>query len=73
MEDEKLVAICYNWWKTPTLLRLIREVVGQDESSDHYAKLNKTKRITARELLFGYMLAWKYVEDLDGSGQGQCF
>lgn len=40
---------------------------------DVYAKLPKRRRINAREILAGYMLAWEYVETFDGLGYGQRF
>ena len=45
----------------------------QDDSSDTYSKLTKKHRVKAREILSGFMLAWEYLEDLDGSGPGQRF
>lgn len=71
MDNEKLVAICRHELRLEEdhdVARLIKEVkMLQDDSSDTYARLTKEHRIKAREILSGYMLAWEYVEDLDGS------
>ena len=70
MDLEKLVAICMHDLRLKEehdIARLIHEVKRlQDDSSDTYARLPKKHRINAREILSGYMLAWEYVEDLDG-------
>lgn len=70
MDCEKLVAICRHELRLEEehdIARLIQEVKRlQDDSSDTYARLTKKHRIKAREILSGYMLAWEYVEDLDG-------
>lgn len=71
MDNEKLVAICRHELRLEEdhdIARLIQEVKRlQDDSSDTYARLTKQHRVKAREILSGYMLAWEYVEDLDGS------
>lgn len=70
MDNKKLVAICRHELrleKEHDIARLIQEVKRlQADSSDTYARLTKKHRINAREILSGYMLAWEYVEDLDG-------
>lgn len=75
MTNERLVAICRHELgleEVYDITRLVREVkIVQEDSSDTYAKLTKKHRINAREILSGYMLAWEYVEGLDGSGPGQ--
>lgn len=77
MDDQKLVAICRHDLRLEEdydIARLSREVkIVQEDSSDTYARLTRKHRIKAREILSGYMLAWEYVEDLDGSGYGQRF
>ena len=74
---ETLAAICRHELRLEEvydITRLIREVkIVQETSNDSYAKLTKKQKINAREILSGYMLAWEYVEDLDGSGIGQRF
>lgn len=71
MDNEKLVAICRHELRLEEdhdIARLIQEIKRlQDDSSDTYARLTKKHRVNAREILSGYMLAWEYVEDLDGS------
>lgn len=71
----KLVAICRHELRLQEeydITRLTREVkIVQDDSSETYAGLTKQQRIKAREIMSGYMLAWEYLEGLDGSGPGQ--
>ena len=77
MDNKELVVICKHELRLEEdcdIIRLIREVkIVQEDSSDTYARLIKKHRIKARETMSGYMLAWYYVEDLDGSGPGQRF
>ena len=71
MDNKKLLAICRHELRLEEdhdIARLIHEVKRlQDDSSDTYARLTKEHRVKAREILSGYMLAWEYVEDLDGA------
>lgn len=77
MDHEKLVSICRHELRLgedSEVARLIREVkIVQCYSNDIFARLTKKHRIKAWEIMSGYMLAWKYVEDLDGLGSGQRF
>lgn len=70
MDLKKLVAICRHELRLDEdcdIARLITEVkVAQGDASDHYATLTKERRVPARETMSGYMLAWEYVEDMDG-------
>ena len=70
MDTKKLVEICRHELRLDEdcdIARLITEVkIVQNDSSDHYARLTKKRRVTAREIMSGYMLAWEYVEDMDG-------
>ena len=72
---ERLVEICMHELRLEEVYdikRLITKVkIVLEDSNDTYRKLTKKHRINARETLSGYMLAWDYVEDLDGSGLGQ--
>ena len=45
----------------------------QADASDTYTKLTNDKKVNAREILSAYMLAWDYIEGLDGPGYGQRF
>lgn len=77
MDVEKLVSICRHELRLGEdndIARLIREVkIIQGHSSGIYTRLSKKHRTNAWEILSGYMLTWKYVEDLDGLGSGQRF
>ena len=77
MEYEKLVAYCRHELKLVTnceVAQLIKELrMVQADASDTYTKLTDDKRVNAREILSAYMLAWDYVEGLDGPGYGQRF
>lgn len=61
MHDEKLVAICRHELRLEEdndIARLIKEVkIIQEDSSDIYARLTKKRRVNAREIMSGYMLA----------------
>ena len=77
MEYEKLVAYCRHKLKLVThcdIAQLIKELrIVQADANDTYTKLTNDKRLNAREILSAYMLAWDYVEGLDGPGYGQRF
>ena len=77
MEYEKLVAYCSHELKLVThcdIAQLIKELrMVQADASDTYTKLTNDKRVNAREILSAYMLAWDYIEGVDGPGFGQRF
>ena len=77
MEYEKLVAYCRHELKLVAycdIAQLIKELrMVQADASDTYTTLTNDKRVNAREILSAYMLAWDYIEGLDGPGYGQRF
>ncbi|KAM0804943.1 hypothetical protein BDR22DRAFT_474766 [Usnea florida] len=77
MEYEKLVAYCSHELKLVTqcdIAQLIKELrMVQADANDTYTKLTNDKRVNAREIMSAYMLAWDYIEGVDGPGYGQRF